>query len=232
MRLYAIGDIHGCAQLLEILHAKIRAEILRDHVADFRIIHLGDHCDRGPDTRGVIEQLVAAQQSDPRTISLIGNHDAGFLDFLKDPKPYELFTGYGGDQTLRSYGIEADLVIEPERIRARDELLKIMPQSHRLFLEELRYSVSFGDYFFCHAGIRPGIPLDQQDEFDLIWIRKEFIFSEQPHPKVIVHGHTPVTVPALKNNRIDVDTRAFKSGILTAVVLDGSDIRFIDTEGS
>lgn len=226
MRLYAIGDVHGCADLLEALYARIDREIEQDQPADWRIIHLGDYGDRGPNTKRVLDQIIERSR-DRRVLSLMGNHDEAWLSFLADPKPVGVFVAHGGETTAYSYGIDADLSDASGRKAARDALLGAMPQAHLDFLKGLPRSFSFGDYFFCHAGIRPGVPLQIQDREDLIWIRREFLIFEGLHPRIIVHGHTPSDQPELLPNRINVDTGAVKTGVLTAVVLDGATKRII-----
>ena len=221
VRLYAIGDVHGRLDLLERMHAVIAAELERDNPADWRIIHLGDYVDRGPDSRGVIDFLIARVQADPRNIALAGNHDAGFLDFLADPDGSGLFARYGGRETGLSYGVEIQFDRPDALRRGWAELSRMVPEKHRAFLRALPRSVTFGDFYFCHAGIRPGIPLERQDPEDLIWIRQEFLTCEDRHPKVIVHGHTPHREPQVMDNRVNIDTLAYLSGVLTAFVVDG-----------
>ncbi|MBS9719475.1 metallophosphoesterase [Tianweitania sp. BSSL-BM11] len=227
MRIYAIGDVHGCADLLEALYSEIDRELERDAPEDWRIIHIGDYGDRGPDTKRALD-LIIERRSDRRVLSLMGNHDEGWLTFLADPHPVGLFVAHGGDMTARSYGVDADLSDVAGRIRTRDELLAAMPQAHLDFLRGLPRSFSFGDYYFCHAGIRPGVELAIQDREDLIWIRKEFLAYQGLHPRIIVHGHTPSAEVEMLSNRINVDTGAVKTGVMTAVVLDGRTKRIID----
>lgn len=227
LRIYAIGDVHGRADLLQALHGEIDREIERDRPADWRILHLGDYCDRGPDTKGVLDQLIA-RSADRRVLFLMGNHEEGWLNFLADPNPVGLFIAHGGDATARSYGVEVDFSDARGRRETRDALLAAIPDAHLDFLRNLGRSLSFGDYFFCHAGIRPGVPLEIQDREDLIWIRKDFLAATTLHPKVVVHGHTPSSLPELLPNRINVDTGAVKTGVLTAVVLDDASKRIID----
>lgn len=223
LRIYAIGDVHGRLDLLVRMHEAIAAH-LEDHaVEDWRIIHLGDHVDRGPDSAGVLDFLIAAQARDPRILSLAGNHDIAFLDFLADPQPNGLFANYGGRETAHSYGVAMDFG-DPVIFRAQSEALRrAVPEAHRSFIEGLRFSASFGDFFFCHAGIQPEVPLDMQQPADLIWIRQKFLKYEGLHPKVIVHGHTPSPEPEVRANRVNIDTGAFASGTLTALVIEGSD---------
>lgn len=230
MRIYAIGDIHGHLELLSAMRARIASEIARDLPADWRIIHLGDLVDRGPDSKGVIDLLIAVTAHDSRNIVLTGNHDVGFLDFLAHPAPDGLFAHNGGAETARSYGVELDF---SDRDRLRDghaALVRAVPQSHIRFLRSLPYSATFGDFFFCHAGIRPGVPLDWQDPHDLMWIRNEFLDHPGLHPKVVVHGHTPQAEAEILPNRVNIDTGVFYSGALTALVIDGADKRLISAE--
>ncbi|MGE0652256.1 MAG: metallophosphoesterase [Alphaproteobacteria bacterium] len=228
IRLYAIGDVHGRLDLLGEMHARIAEEIDRDRPADWRIIHLGDYVDRGPDSRGVIDLLIAAQATDPRVLALCGNHDSGFADFLVKPDPSGLFARYGGVQTAASYGVALDPG-NAEGFRAQARALEeAVPRGHRRFLRALPYSVTFGDFFFCHAGIRPGVALEEQDPADLIWIREAFLSHPELHPKVVVHGHTPKGEAEIMPNRVNVDTAAFQSDRLTALVVDGASKRLME----
>jgi serine/threonine protein phosphatase 1 len=222
MRLYAIGDVHGRLDLLAAMHERIEAEITRDEPADWRIVHLGDYVDRGPDSKGVIDFLIETCGRDKRNIALAGNHDIGLLDFLRQPQQDSLFVDNGGDMTARSYGVELATGNRVALALSHKALLAAVPQDHVDFLRRLAFSVSFGDFFFCHAGIRPGIALDRQDEFDLIWIRDLFSLHEGLFSKVIVHGHTPHAWPQVRPNRVNVDTQAYQSGRLSALVADGT----------
>ena len=228
---YAIGDVHGRLDLLAEMHARIAAEIMRLRPPDWRIVHLGDYVDRGPDSKGVLEFLVRQTAADRRIVSLAGNHDIGFLDFLARPDPDGLFALYGGVQTAGSYGVtldRADLRGFPAGHRA---LRAAVPASHTDFLRALKFSVTLGDFFFCHAGIRPGVALEAQDPQDLIWIRGDFHRHQDLHPKVVVHGHTPAPEPEVLPNRVNIDTGAFASGRLTALVVDRQEKRLLTVEG-
>lgn len=227
IRIYAIGDIHGHLDLLRDMHERIAGEIARDKPADWRIVHLGDLVDRGPDSAGVIGFLMAAVERDPRNIVLAGNHDVGFLDFLTEPDPAGLFACHGGRDTARSYGVDLLVDYASSLARGHRELAAAVPDGHQRFLRALPRSASFGDFFFCHAGIRPGVALDRQDPEDLIWIRNEFLRHPGLHPKVVVHGHTPQAEPEVLANRVNVDTGVFHSGVLTALVIDGSEKRLM-----
>lgn len=227
MRLYAIGDVHGCLEQLTEMHRLIAAEIERDRADDWRIIHLGDYIDRGPDSRGVLSYLVEAQARDDRSLMLGGNHDVGFLEFLDEPTPNGLFARYGGDGTAASYGVDLDFSNPISLDHGHAALLRALPRSHVEFLLSLAFSFTFGDFFFCHAGIKPQVPLARQEPEQLIWIRDEFLEYPHLHPKVVVHGHTPSAEPEVLANRVNVDTGCYKTGVLTALVIDGAEKRFL-----
>lgn len=236
MRLYAIGDVHGRHDLLAAMHRRIESQLEYAPASDWRIIHLGDYVDRGPDSKSVIDFLIEARKRDPRNIMLAGNHDIGMLEFLADAEPDGLFMNYGGIQTAQSYGVDftRDMhwVGKAEAIaRGHAALVKAVPRSHIDFLQSLTFSASFGDFFFCHAGIRPGAPLDRQNQQDLIWIRDAFHDHQELFSKVIVHGHTPVPEAEVKANRVNVDTLAWKSGTLSALAINGGDKQIIDVQG-
>lgn len=230
MRLYAIGDIHGCRELLVEMHERIDAETARDRPADWRIVHVGDYCDRGPDTKGVLDFLTARMAADARVICLRGNHDEGFLSFLTARPGAGIFVNNGGEATAASYGIEADFS-PPAIERTRAALAGAVPDAHVGFLATLPYSVGFGDFFLCHAGVRPGVQLERQDPQDLIWIREKFLDYPHLHPKVVVHGHTPADQVEIMGNRVNVDTRAFASGRLSALMVEGSRKSLLEVSG-
>ena len=233
MRLYAIGDVHGRLDCLELMHRRIADDLARAQPADWRIIHLGDNVDRGPDARGVIEFLIEATARDERMLALMGNHDAGMLEFLAEPKPHGLlFPDNGGETTSRSYGVEADWRDADSLARNFPAFRAAVPDSHIAFLERLARFCSYGDFFFCHAGIRPGIALDAQNPRDLIWIRNEFLNHPGLHPKVVVHGHTPHSRPEVMANRVNVDTLAYETGRLTALVVEGREKWFLAAEAA
>lgn len=222
MRLYAIGDVHGCRDLLAAMHDRIFREIEADRPADWRVIHLGDYVDRGPDSKGVLDLITEAQKQDSRVLALGGNHDVGFLDFLGSPDAYGLFAQYGGEETARSYGVEVNFNDDRALIKGHAELVGAVPQAHLDFLLQLPFQASFGDIFFCHAGIRPGRALDRQQQDDLVWIRDVFLDWEPLHPKLVVHGHTPVRAPDIRPNRVNLDTGAFMTGRLSALRIEGA----------
>ena len=231
MRVYAIGDVHGRLDLLSAMHERIAAELQRAEAeggpADWRIVHLGDYVDRGPDSKGVIDFLIAARRRDPRNIMLAGNHDIGFLDFLAEPLVDGLFAHNGGERTALSYGIDLDFSSMAALRPDHAALVQAVPAAHVAFLGTLEFSVTLGDFFFCHAGIRPGIPLDRQSPQDLVWIREVFLYHAGLYPKVVVHGHTPQPEAEVLANRVNVDTFACRSGRLTALAIDGADKRIL-----
>jgi serine/threonine protein phosphatase 1 len=230
MRLYAIGDVHGCDDLLAGMHRRIAEDLAARPTGDHRIIHVGDYGDRGPDSAAVIGQLAALVAADRHVICLRGNHDQMLIGFLDDPdESGPMLLGNGGDATLRSYGVMPTMtgLVDGEFAALSEKLAAKMPESHRAFLRSLPLTVRFGDYFFCHAGIRPGVPLDRQDPQDLIWIREEFLWDDSDHGVVVVHGHTPANQPEVRSNRINVDTGAVFGGRLACVVLEGTKHRFL-----
>ncbi len=228
MRLYAIGDVHGRLDLLRAMHGQIRAELMRDRPADWRIVHLGDYVDRGSDSRGVLDFLLGRRAEDSRVVALAGNHDVNFRTFLDDGDTTGLFSRFGGIDTARSYGVKADFSNPAAAEKSRAALAAVVPSAHKTFIEGMPRSIAFGDFFFCHAGIRPGVALADQDPHDLIWIRDPFLNHAGLHEKVVVHGHTPQSEAEIKANRVNVDTLAHASGRLTAFVVQGREKRLLE----
>ncbi|HTS93191.1 MAG TPA: metallophosphoesterase family protein [Stellaceae bacterium] len=229
LRVYAIGDVHGRADLLTALHARIAADAsgasgLRKHV-----IYLGDYVDRGPSSREVVEMLLSAPLAGVSATHLLGNHEAMLLQFLDDAACGPEWFAIGGLATLLSYGVALPGTgrLEEKLLAAQRGLRTNLPVAHRGFLSGLPRKVVVGDYMFVHAGVRPGIPLERQDHTDLVWIRREFLNSTAFHGKVIVHGHSFGTEPEVLPNRIGIDTGAYATGKLTCLVLEGREIRFL-----
>lgn len=225
MRLYAIGDVHGRLDLLAAMHRAIAAEIAREAVPDWRVVHLGDYVDRGPDSRGVIDFLIDKRERDARNVCLGGNHEQGLLDFLEMPSATGLFVRFGGVGTARSYGID---LMAGSIGEGHAALAAAIPPSHIEFLLSLPRSITIGDFFFCHAGIRPGTPLGRQDPHDLIWIRDEFLAHTGLYEKVIVHGHTPGSTADIRPNRVNLDSYACGSGKLSALAIEGAGKRILE----
>lgn len=227
LRVYAIGDVHGCDDLLAAVHARIAEDLAASPVADHRIVHVGDYDDRGPASAAVIERLAELSARDPRVLCLRGNHDQMLLDFLADPEERGAsFLVNGGKATLRAYGVNLRAA---NYARLAGDLAAALPETHRRFLETLPFSVRIGDYFFCHAGIRPGVALEAQTPDDLLWIRDEFLRDKRDHGVVVVHGHTVTDEmrPEIHPNRIAIDTGAYAGGPLTCLVLEGRSQRFL-----
>lgn len=229
LRIYAIGDIHGRADLLGQVHDRISEDAWGSPTVEKRAIYLGDYIDRGPASREVVELLLTARLDGIAATYLRGNHEEMLLRFLDDTTVGPDWLAYGGLATLLSYGVQLKRDASPEQklAVAQQELRERLPISHRQFLAGLPTHESFGDYFFVHAGVRPGVPLDQQKDADLIWIRKEFLQSAQFHGKIVVHGHSYGTEPEILQNRIGIDTGAYATGRLTCLVLEGAAFRFL-----
>lgn len=229
VRVYAIGDIHGRLDLLERLFAQIEADLAATPVAHSAIVFLGDYVDRGPQSRGVIDAVLGCRLGTER-ICLRGNHESFLLLALDEAASFETWRRYGGVETLHSYGVPVVGVLRGAGFDdAREALRAQLPSAHLTFLEELRSSWSIGDYFFCHAGVRPGVPLDRQSDQDLLWIREEFLRFPDTFGKIVVHGHTAAEKVDERPNRIGIDTGAYASGRLTCLVLEGTSRRIIQT---
>ncbi len=229
MRLYVVGDVHGRLDLLRELAAQIADDVKSAGGRDVGAIFVGDYVDRGPDSAGVVDELSRHAFPTP-IIALRGNHEEILLKFLDDATVLDSWRKFGGLETLHSYGVSvSDAMRGAGYDRAREALLRALPQSHLEFLTQTLPSISFGDYFFCHAGVRPGIALSRQSPGDLLWIREEFLRHAGSFGKVVVHGHTPTSAPDVRPNRINVDTGAYASSILTALVLEDDRRRFLST---
>lgn len=232
--IYAIGDIHGQLEMLDEALARIEA----DGGKEARIVFLGDYTDRGPDSPGVIDRLIAGQQAGRDWITLLGNHDRMFSWFMEEVPRHDphLLIGYhwlheklGGSDTLANYG-----ATYKDRTRLEDlhaEAKRLVPQAHVDFLRALRPMYETEEIAFVHAGIKPGVPLAEQQENDLIWIRQSFHEVTTPHPKLIVHGHTVVKQPSHYGNRINLDSGAGYDRPLTAAVFEGRECWVLEPEG-
>ena len=229
-RAYVIGDVHGRLDLLKDLLAKIHAELDRDRPARCLLVFVGDLIDRGPNSAQVIERLRTYNRRGVEPVFLLGNHEEVLLRILRGEA--ELITKwrwFGGSECLQSYGVNPD-----ELARATDEealaiVRAAIPTAHVQFLESFADSCRFGDYLFVHAGIRPGVELDQQSQSDLRWIREPFLNDNSEHGFVVVHGHTISQAVEQRPNRIGIDTGAYRTGVLTALAIEGSDRWLLDT---
>ncbi len=232
VRIYAIGDIHGRDDLLEALLETVRDDAARFPCRRRVLVYLGDFIDRGPDSAAVIGRLAAGPPPGFKAIHLIGNHETTMRAFLDDARFGPAWVSFGGAATLASYGVTPPGGLASREVwqELRVRLARALPGSHRRFLGGLAHHWRCGDYLFVHAGIRPGIGLDQQDEDDLIWIREEFLRSDDDFGAVVVHGHTIRWEPEVRDNRIGIDTGAFTTGRLTCAVLEGFGThRFLET---
>jgi serine/threonine protein phosphatase 1 len=233
LRLYAVGDVHGRLDLLRDAHARIGADLARRPCPSFRIIHLGDYIDRGPDSAGVIDRLIEVC-GDGDGVCLAGNHDVLVPAFLADPEEAgDFWLTYGGEETLASYGVDPlspALLNRPFRV-IRDAFAAALPARHRAFFDSLPFLERQGDFLFVHAGIRPGLRLERQTPRDLTFIREPFLSHEGDFGVVVVHGHTIVREPEVRPNRVGIDTGAFRTGRLTTFVVEGRETGFLEPEG-
>ena len=231
-RIYVVGDIHGRADLLRQMHRLIAADAAGHGRKRPVVVYLGDYVDRGLESRQVIDLLIEEPLPGFEMIRLLGNHEQAMLDFLEDPGIGPAWLFYGGAATLYSYGINAQ-ARSPEGVERfahlSAELARVLPPDHLHFLRTLALHHVEGDYLFVHAGIRPGVPLQHQQREDLLYIRDEFLAYEESHGRIVVHGHTIAADPAVRANRIGIDTGAFATGRLTCLVLDGAQRAFMQT---
>lgn len=238
MRIYAIGDIHGQLEMLHQAHALIEEDRITTGDRTAPVVHLGDYTDRGPDSAGVIQTLIDGTADGQPWISIKGNHDRLFSGFLGDhdwEDPYLagrlhwLDPRLGGDRTLGSYGIKDPQV---RRIReVHQEAIDLVPQAHRDFMENLPLWHQTPDLLFVHAGIRPGLPLHEQDEEDLIWIREGFLEDDTDHGHLIVHGHTALEQAEHFGNRVDLDSGAGYFRPLTVAVFEERECWVLGPDG-
>lgn len=223
---WAVGDIHGRLDLLLPMIEAIAADLHASAAARRVVVFLGDYIDRGPDSRGVLRLLAGLSRTQGVEWRFLkGNHEQAMLEFLHDPSAGARWCEYGGDSALRSYGLRAPELAHRTEAWApvAADLRHKLTARERIFLEQLELSVTVGDYFFTHAGARPGVALDRQSPEDLLWIRRPFLDSRTAFERVIVHGHTPTASVHADQRRIGIDTKAYESGVLTAVRLSGKD---------
>jgi serine/threonine protein phosphatase 1 len=227
IRIYAVGDLHGRVDLLDRLLMHIDDDLASFPAQRALHIFLGDYVDRGPDSRFVLDRLVARGQTH-EAVFLKGNHELFLLDFLRNPEVLKHWGQYGGVDTLMSYGVVPPFNPSAEQLAGlATALYKAMPDAHLKFLGQLQTSFTCGDYFFVHAGVRPGVAFAEQQEKDLLWIRDEFLQYADGFGKIIVHGHTPVTQADIRPNRINIDTGAYATGLLTCLILEADKKWFI-----
>ncbi len=229
-RIYAIGDIHGRLDLLQELQKIIENDKKNCALQKICIIYLGDYIDRGYDSRGVVDWLIKHPLNNAKSIYLKGNHEQALLDFMDGRLPYRTWVRWGGDATLASYGLALFDENNAESVeRLRREVNKNLPNEHISFYKSLKLLHEEGDYVFVHAGIRPHVALTDQTQDDLLMIREDFLEYPVTGEKTIVHGHTIFPEPQTARGRIGVDTGAYYTDNLTAVVLERDVYRFLQT---
>ena len=238
LRTYAIGDVHGQREKLARAHERIEADRARVGDEGSLVVHLGDLVDRGPDSAGVIADVIEGTLAGRPWISLLGNHDRMFRAFLDAPREPDLrlraelswlHPNLGGTMTLASYGVEGAGRRPIEEVHA--EAVERVPAAHRAFLAGMPLWSERGEVLFVHAGILPDMPLELQEEDDLVWIRDGFLDDPMPHPWLVVHGHTVVEAPTHFGNRVDLDSGAAYGGPLTAAVFEGRDAWVLTDDG-
>lgn len=230
--IYAIGDVHGCLDQLIELEALIAEDGL-DFEGEKWLVTLGDHVDRGPNSRGAIAHVMEPAPNGFRRFALLGNHERMMLDFLENPAAHAYWLEEGGLETLASYGLAIDYPPLRNLADLMEKLDEAIPADHRDFLEQLALYLSVPGWLFVHAGIRPGIPLSMQTDDDLIWIRAPFLTAQLSGGLRVVHGHTPGRDIVVTPHRINVDTHCFHTGKLSAVrVTPDGRTKFFSVEGS
>lgn len=226
-RVYAVGDIHGRLDLFEALIAAIEADDAAGGPAATTVVLLGDLVDRGPESAGVIARAREWQSRRPVRI-LAGNHEEMFLSSFDQAETLRHFLRFGGKETVLSYGIDRQAYQVASVEEVQEMMRAAVPAEDRAFLESFEDMIAIGDYLFVHAGVAPGVPLDEQSVSDLRWIREPFLSHPAPHGAVIVHGHTIREEPEDRGNRIGIDTGAYNFGRLTALVLEGTERRYLE----
>lgn len=229
-RAYAIGDVHGRLDLLRQLIADIEADNASRPPARTYLVFLGDLVDRGPASKGVLDYLIEKRFDFATPIFLKGNHEEFFQRVLEGDETGVLdWLTYGGFECAESYGVSRGSTLNSTAAAIVKRLQEAVPDAHRDFLDRMADTFRFGDYLFVHAGIRPGVAIDQQSPEDLRWIREEFLDHGSSFGKTVVHGHTVTEKVEVKANRIGIDTGAYQSGRLTALGLEGEEQWFLST---
>ena len=230
-RVYAIGDIHGRADLFDQLLARIDQDVDARGPAEVTLVLLGDLVDRGPDSRGVIERAMQLEASGGDVRFLAGNHEEVFLEAVTKPsrEVARFFYRIGGRETVLSYGLTERELMDLDHGALAERLPTMVPPEHVAFLQRFEDQIEIGDYLFVHAGVKPNVPLDKQKQRHLRWIRDEFLDHDGDLGKMVVHGHTVSVAVEERGHRIGIDTGAWSSGVLTAVALEGRERWFIDT---
>ena len=229
-RAYAIGDVHGRLDLLEQLLSEIERDRAERPAQKTLLVFLGDLIDRGPHSAQVIERLRNYSPSGTRTAFLLGNHEEVFLRIVEgDTSLIPSWLEFGGAQCLQSYGADWRQIARERRGKALELIRNAVPSEHVEFIRNFVDTCRFGDYLFVHAGIRPGVTIDEQLQSDLRWIREPFLFDDTDHGCIVVHGHTIREEVEERSNRIGIDTGAYRTGVLTSLVIDGDQRRYLQT---
>jgi serine/threonine protein phosphatase 1 len=232
LRIYAVGDIHGRLDLLDELLSRISTDIASRPALRPIYVFLGDYVDRGPFSRTTIDQLIQHGQTN-ECIFLKGNHELIAIKCLSDPSLFDRWMRLGGLETLVSYGVDlGNLANGKQIVELQAAFHGALPQTHFRFFRDLQTSFVCGDFFFVHAGVKPGVELSRQAENDLLWIREEFLSSSEDFGKIVVHGHTPSREIEVGPNRINIDTGAFATDRLTCLVIEELSLSVIDTLGT
>jgi len=220
-RIYAIGDVHGRADLFAALAAAIETDDIDRGTAATQVILLGDLVDRGPDSAGVLRQAREWQQRRPLR-ALKGNHEEMFLDAFTKEDVLRHFLRYGGRETILSYPVDPEVYSEASLAETQALMHAAVPAEDVAFMQAMEDLIIIGDYVFVHAGIRPGVPLAEQRAGDLRWIRDPFTSSREDLGVTVVYGHTIYDHAEIAACRIGIDTGAYRSGRLTALGLEDS----------
>ena len=229
-RAYVVGDVHGRLDLLEQLLGQIENDWTERPARKVLVVFLGDLVDRGPHSAQVVERLRTFSTAGVRTVFLLGNHEEVLLRILEgDASVIPSWLRFGGAECLASYGSDPLKVARSADAEAVRLVRETIPDEHVEFLRTFGDTCRFGDYLFVHAGIRPGVSIDEQLQSDLRWIREPFLLDETDHGCVVVHGHTIIPEVEERTNRIGIDTGAYRTGVLTALVIEGAERRYLDT---
>jgi len=231
--IYAIGDIHGRLDLLAKIHDRIAVDARLRSAQSKLVVYLGDYVSRGEDSRRVVDRVLEWLPEGFERITLKGNHEDLLLRFLDgDLDAGRHWFDYDGLDTLAHYGVAvSDRQTGDDASVAvlRGRFAAALPQSHLDFFRSLPANYRAGDYYFVHGGVRPGVPLAEQREHDCMWIRKSFLDSDADHGAIVVHGHSISNAPVVRHNRVGIDTGAYRSDVLTCLVLDGTRREFLQT---
>jgi serine/threonine protein phosphatase 1 len=229
VRIYAVGDIHGRLDLLEKLLVRINTDFALRPAERPVYVFLGDYIDRGSSSRETIERLIE-HGATHESVFLKGNHELIAIKCLSDRGLFDQWLRLGGLETLVSYGLPPEILANGKQIvEVQAAFHDALPKTHLRFFRTLQKSFVCGDFFFAHAGVRPRVDLSRQKESDLLWIRGEFLSSNDDFGKIIVHGHTPTRQIEVGPNRINIDTGAFATGRLTCLAIEGESLSVIDT---